>query len=517
MLGKNGAFGPARIDGFTVTGASEGGGIFVNGYAPNLLISNNRILRNQGTFGGGIRIGHPYLSDGGGGFFYADAFNDGIQIFNNEFAFNGTVGAAGGGIALFTGSDGYQVSDNYICGNFSATDGGGIGHLGLSDGGLITDNDIVFNQVFQQTAGAGGAGGGILIAGGVPLGGAGTLSPGSGSVQVISNLILGNQAGADDGSGILLRYVNGQDVFNPPALHYGVDIYNNILANNVTGLAGALTLQDAIKVNIVNNTIAHNDSLATSAAAFSGGPSVSNPQPAGVVGRSHTPAFATALGTGPAFSNPVLINNIIWQNRSFYWDVAVNGGQGGLVPDIAGGVDEVYNDLAVLGTTGSLNPLNCLVTNPADDPLFVAAYVNGGPSYLLKDAPTYTNIQTIPAFDEGGNFIDMAYGPMTLNDPVTGALFGDYHVQSGSSALGAGDNVIVSLTSELATDIDGDPRPSGPNVDIGADELATGAILLNTCGTDTNNDGDVDGADLAGPGVIPGAIAAEFGRVNCFQ
>ena len=97
---------------------------------------------------------------------------------------------------------------------------------------------------------------------------------------------------------------------------------------------------------------------------------------------------------------------------------------------------------------------------------------------------------------------------MTLIDPVTGALFGDYHIQNGSSAIGAGDNVIVSLTPELASDFDGDPRPSGPGVDIGADELAAGIVLLNACPGDFDNDGDVDGGDLA-------TFGADFGRTDC--
>ena len=43
----------ARIDGFTIEGASTGGGVFVNGYARYLEVSNNRIRLNSGDQGGG--------------------------------------------------------------------------------------------------------------------------------------------------------------------------------------------------------------------------------------------------------------------------------------------------------------------------------------------------------------------------------------------------------------------------------------------------------------------------------
>mgnify|MGYP000028255708 CR=1 FL=1 len=54
---------PARIDGFNIIGASTGGAIAVNGYAQYLQIGNNRITGNAGAFGGGIRIGHPQLTN----------------------------------------------------------------------------------------------------------------------------------------------------------------------------------------------------------------------------------------------------------------------------------------------------------------------------------------------------------------------------------------------------------------------------------------------------------------------
>ena len=496
-----GEFGPgveARIDGFGISGSVRGGGIYVNGYARNLQVSNNSLSTNNGVFGGGVRLGHPFLDPGTGNFVYQSAFNEDVGIHNNQVVQNGTKNAAGGGIALFHGSDRYQVTDNFVCGNFSAANGAGIGHLGLSDGGNIANNTILFNQAYQQTAGFGGGGGGIYVGGGAPLM-PGTLGPGAGNVTIVSNLIQGNQAGTDDGAGIYAEYFNGDDVATLPQVDwYHLGIYNNRIANNITGLAGAVTLQDVVNADIRNNSIAHNDSIAIAAAAFTGNINASSKQPAGVVSRAHTPDLA-AITLGADFSDPRLENNIIWQNRTFHWDVTENGGQGGLLPNVEIGQAAVYDDLAVLGVTGSLDPKYCVLWDDTGypgpgnitlDPLFVASYVNGGPSHLVG-AVGLTRIETIPAFDEGGNFLDLSMGPLTTHDPATGLPFGDYHIQLGSPAEDAGTTVAGEPL--LAFDFDGDTRPSGSQVDVGADEIQIGGP--GPLAIDTDGDGVADSQD----------------------
>ena len=113
-----GGFGPvarARIDGFTIEGASTGGGVFVNGYARFLEVSNNRIRQNSGNQGGGVTVGHPALVlQTAAGLVNQDAENDFIRIHNNQIVANGGLTGAGGGVALYTGAQGYQVTDNLI-------------------------------------------------------------------------------------------------------------------------------------------------------------------------------------------------------------------------------------------------------------------------------------------------------------------------------------------------------------------------------------------------------------------
>jgi hypothetical protein len=85
-----------------------------------------------------------------------------------------------------------------------------------------------------------------------------------------------------------------------------------------------------------------------------------------------------------------------------------------------------------------------------------------------------TAIQTPVAFDEGGNFIRPRFGPLALYDDVApndgdaGDLFGDYHLQAGSSAIDAGLDLGGTYPA-LIEDIDHDMRPMS-DVDIGADE-----------------------------------------------
>jgi hypothetical protein len=282
-----------------------------------------------------------------------------------------------------------------------------------------------------------------------------------------------------------------------PANWHALGIFNNIMVNNVTGLAGAIALQDAAKASIVNNTIAHNDSTATASDAFGAGPSVSTPQVAGIASRAHTLELLAAMGAGAGpnfagFSNPELVNNIIWQNRSFHWDVAQNGGRGGLLPLPAD--PPVFSDMAVLGTPTAqrLDPRSGILTdttgyhasNQSVDPLFGQEYFNGNRSYLVTPGPN-TGMETTAALDEGGNFIDVRYGPLTLT--------GDYHLTAGSP-LNTGSDTVLAAHPELATDIDGQPRPSGAHADAGADEVQQGAQPLAAT-ADADGDGIPDQRD----------------------
>lgn len=439
----------ALIDGFTLLGSLAGGGVLVNNDARNLTVSNNLVRGNQGIHAGGVALGTAGLG--------LSSNNADVAIRYNRIAKNGGVQGAGG-IGIYQGSDNYVVRDNVIVANFSRYSGGGIAHVGLSDPGLIAHNRILFNEVFYGLLLAGAGDGGGIYVSGDPLPEA--LSDGAGTVTIDANLIQGNLAGSGHGGGIRAWQVNGTDLAGAPATWYALNIYNNIIVNNAAGYAaGGIALQDCARVQIVNTTVAHNDSTATAAGAFPAGDLLhSTPQGAGIVANIHSALFAAA--SGQAFSDPVLLDSIIWRNRSFSWDATANGNQGGLVPPAA---SPVYRDLLVTGIAPVplMGPLNCVLTdttgysptNSASDPLFAAGYVN--------------TLFGAAVADEGGNAISVRFTPLT-----EGA--GDYHIQAGSGARDLG-GVAHPSAAYPETDLDCDgqvrPNPDTSLPDAGADEF----------------------------------------------
>jgi hypothetical protein len=258
-------------------------------------------------------------------------------------------------------------------------------------------------------------------------------------VLVQDNRIQGNLAGAGDGGGIAVRYTN-QDA---------ISIEGNVIVNNVSGLAGGgLSLLDAANVSITGNTIARNDSTATASEAFSGGPTISTEQPAGIVSRAHSAGLNQQLGVSNGFSDPdPFTGNIIWQNRSFYWEVGIGLREG----------TPLFWDLGVLGAVGPMNPVDSVLTsltgpdgadysgsgNSIADPLFADPYFNIARGLLVLPEPT-TGIETAVALDEGGNAIDVAFGPLTLT--------GDY-TATGTGAGAAGTAGVLAVA--------GGSNPSG--------------------------------------------------------
>jgi parallel beta-helix repeat protein len=478
--------------------------------------------------------------------------------------FSGTL-AGGGGASFCTGSDYYKFNYNWVCGNVSSAEGGGVTHLGFTYDGDIEHNTIALNESSNPTIPTNG--GGIMVMGtpdtdptctsipdaDCPPG----LSDGTGPNLVINaNLIQANGADSGSGGGIRLQQVNGTDVstfYNQPTLWNSVAVTNNIIVNNIAGWDGAgISLQDSLNVTIQNNTISSNDTLASSgvltqsigtpvasapagSCTQAGNSSASCPQSAGVTSMQNSTLLTTTFSGLPgaltcpfgtsypckAISNPLLQNNVIWQNRSFY--IGVGGPSAGLtnqqnqvalfdaftgtgapaqtafgqcVPGTSYWDIGVRGDLTVTGHESGfkLNPTYSVLddtgyaaSNLTTNPSIASQYCNGtrvpptcsvadgcgGPSGYgvppgVVDASAPNPVFSLtPAatVDEGNNWINVSWGPLALSDDsVTGGVYGNY---GGGNSFGnyslnsnspAIDYVPVAQ-SHPTTDFFGNPRP----------------------------------------------------------
>ena len=639
---------PSSIDGLGIRDSSQGGGgIFVHAYAHNLQIANNRVNNNQGTMSGGMTIGvgeHSDVALGGIGqtiITYPTScetsnvqnlslpfcYNMNVNIHHNAVVANSSLGdelfsstpAGAGGVTINTGSDYYKLTNNWVCGNLSSGDGGGVSHIGFMKNGDIEHNTIIFNQSTNPSITTNG--GGLLVMGApdadpvtcgvstdldcVPT--PATIMPSDGSgpgLIVNANLILGNAADSGSGGGLRIQHVNGTDVLNIPngaaacsadlknCLWNSVNVTNNIIVNNVAGWdGGGISLVDVLAGNIVNNTIASNDSTASSGSLFQslfaplassaapgsnvicgadGGQSC--PQVAGLVSVTNSPVLQanidllsptratnpfrcpTGHGTGAwtatttpscfGYSVPVMINDVLWQNRSFYIGVGAKGsvaanqnqqnvvtlypkgsttaagtqnatggcpagssywdlgfrGDTDVTPHSASGFAPIYSVM----TTTAYNPssLGNNTHNSAGNPVFTSQYCNGSRTppelgangYQVPPGVNEFNAFPNPVFslspagvvDEGNNWVTVRWGPLALTHPVTGAVLGNYApvAESDSSAIDrgtAGTQAVAAPTDDFFGNI----RPVGDGYDIGAVEVGAQpplAVLRVTAG-----------------------------------
>ena len=142
--------------------------------------------------------------------------------------------------------------------------------------------------------------------------------------------------------------------------NFPMNVVNNFIVNNVsTHEGGGVSLNDTPNVRFVNNTVMKN--LTTATAVTSNG----LPAPAGLSTSQNSTLLQATLPAGsPGFSNPLLFNNIFWDNRAGTRAGATVTGLG-----ITGDATAINNwDLGVADGTGLLSPTNSVLQSSRAPP-----------------------------------------------------------------------------------------------------------------------------------------------------
>ncbi len=447
---------------YGATGAliTQGGGIYVHNNVRGLRLTDNVIRGNGGSYGGALRVGTPYVGDNN---------NDNLVVARNQIRDNGGTNLAGA-IGLFAGTNNYSVEANAICGNHSAEYGGAVSAFGYNaSGGRIIKNRIWFNASYDE-------GGGVMIAGELPAVPT-ALSEGSGPVTIDANVIQANLAN-DDGGGVRLLQTSGNHIRRSrPEL---ITITNNTIANNVSAHeGGGLALDDAVFVNIANNTVVKNLTTATAvtsdgSAAPAGLSTGANSDPLQARLRTTTLFPGSAILANTVFSKPTLLNNVFSDNRAGAFSGGLVSGLG-----LAGPTDVTNWDMGAADGSGVLSPVSSVIQS--------ADGTDGGTNTTLSDDPMF-----VDPFDVSVSFLGLRTWPafrqaVIVTEILPPSLMGNYHLLSSSSPAygrgaastlavwGPGTSGWTYTVNAPSPDIDGQPRPTGiaPNrrYDAGSDQF----------------------------------------------
>ena len=410
-----------------------GGGLYARGAADltiaNCIFQDNVASASRYGFGGGLAL------------YRSDARLHDVQVLANR-ASRAPAGYGYGGGIYVRQSNHIAMARVQIQGNVASQHawGYGGGMLISRSSGAIEDAVIVDNIATLEGAGFGGG----LAIDSAPHG-----------LALRHSLIQDNLAGGGhrgEGGGI---YITNEAV----ATLSDNRIVRNTAANRGRFLGGGVAVLLDSQVHLAGNYIAENDLCAACPpqSDHAGGVEISESE---AELRANVIAANDAAGVllGPDVS-AALTNNLL--ARNIQAGLVLAGQEGHPAQSEA-----LYNTIADNGSAGilltqfaALQMTNSLVTGHIHD----AGIRSQDAGNRIDAAATlfYDN-----AIDKAGPGAWTSVQEITGQDPrylAPGA--GDYHLRADSPAIDTGINI-----ADVTEDIDGEARPHGPGVDIGADE-----------------------------------------------
>ncbi len=442
----------------------KGGGIYVE--AARVFMDGNRMERNTALYGGGLFVysstgvitgnlitANVAITRGGGLYLYRNAtpWLEGNTIMSN------TVTAGDGGGVCIRGDDGPVTLTRHVIAGNRAVRGGGVAvsfsaavHLvhnriveNQADygGGLLVESSsgtVMDNQIARNVADWGGgvhwgAWSGVLESDRVveptAMPGDASFSDSNRDMRLTDNQIYENTAGY--GGGLFVRSSSGLMAGNwitgNVAITRGGGLYlytdasprldaNRILGNTSTGEAGGVCIRsNNAPVTLTNHLMACNR-----AARYGGVYVYSSP--------------------GVSLINNTLLDSSCRETRTSGLPMSSGAGQEGV---------------ALLRESPLYPPAWVTLTNNIIVGHSVGVTVAAGCTATFSHNDFYSN--TVDVVGQSFGATDLQLDPLFADD---------YHLSEASPLIDAGDNSV-----RVRADIDGDLRPAGRGIDIGADEF----------------------------------------------
>ncbi|MGC1451125.1 MAG: choice-of-anchor D domain-containing protein [Candidatus Sulfotelmatobacter sp.] len=460
--------------------SGDGGGVGQLGFSYNGDIEHNSILFNQSlnptipANGGGLLVmGTPDVDTTCGGAVDIDCLDpaalrtpsDGVGpnlvINANLIMGNAAESGSGGGLRLQNVNGGDvlafprtparwyspMVTNNIIADNVAGWDGAGISMVDTLNVNII-NNTVVSNST---TASAG-----ILFTTiGYPLAsseGANCVIGTETSCPQISGLVsIQNSSGLQANLPATItcppNHFAGTTATNGTCRTYSYPLLeNNIFWQNSAYYIGVGALSAQYQQNVVSLYNAFTTTLAPT-------------QPQADATTAHGAGATITGGTGACVA-------------ADYWDIGVRGDTGPTNHGSGVTLAPIYSVITSLGSTTDYSATG--LHNTASSPNFASQYCDGSrtppefgasgwavpPGIADATVPNpYFNLAPVATVDEGNNWINMRWGPLSLLNPVTNTQIGNYSLTTGSPIIDLIPTSEANFSLVPRTDFFGNSRP----------------------------------------------------------